>query len=94
MNKLITFLVLDGFVLLNVFVMATSGLGGLEALIASANAWSILIAVDLVIALGLLAVLLVKDARARGVSPLPYLLLTAFTGSIGPLLYLVRRRTV
>ena len=31
------------------------------------------------------------DARARGVSPLPYLVMTVFTGSIGPLLYLLRR---
>ena len=31
------------------------------------------------------------DARDRGVSPLPYLVLTALFGSVGPLAYLIRR---
>ena len=35
---------------------------------------------------------LVGDARARGRSPWPWVLLTLFTGSIGPLLYLSLRR--
>lgn len=47
--------------------------------------------VDLVIALGLVAVWMVQDARTHGVSPVPYLILTIALGSVGPLLYLLRR---
>jgi hypothetical protein len=32
-----------------------------------------------------------NDARDRGVSPIPYVLLTLTAGSVGPLLYLIRR---
>jgi hypothetical protein len=46
---------------------------------------------DLLIALSLIVSWMVRDARARGVSPLPYVLLTLALGSAGPLLYLIRR---
>ena len=46
---------------------------------------------DLCVALGLVTVWLVRDARDRGISPLPYMLLTLTLGSVGPLLYLIRR---
>ena len=57
----------------------------------TANAATVTALVDLVIALSLVVVWMVRDARARGVSPLPYVLLTVALGSIGPLLYLIRR---
>ena len=47
--------------------------------------------VDLCIALGLVTVWLVRDARDRGISPVPYMVLTLALGSVGPLFYLVRR---
>ena len=47
--------------------------------------------VDLLIALVLIIVWMGDDARERNVSALPYLLLTIALGSIGPLLYLIRR---
>jgi len=47
--------------------------------------------VDLCVALGLVTVWLVQDARDRGISPLPYMLLTLTLGSVGPLVYLLRR---
>ncbi|HZR84061.1 MAG TPA: DUF2834 domain-containing protein [Candidatus Binatia bacterium] len=47
---------------------------------------------DLAIALTMVLTWLVRDARERGISPTPYVVLTLFAGSIGPLLYLVRRR--
>ncbi|HYD50462.1 MAG TPA: DUF2834 domain-containing protein [Terriglobales bacterium] len=46
---------------------------------------------DLIIALSLVMVWMWRDARAQGVSPWPYVLLTLVLGSIGPLAYLVRR---
>lgn len=47
--------------------------------------------VDLVIACALVAMWIYGDARRRGVNPWPYLVLTLFAGSIGPLAYLLRR---
>jgi hypothetical protein len=47
--------------------------------------------VDLLIALVLIIVWMGEDARQRNVSAIPYLLITIALGSIGPLLYLIRR---
>ena len=55
------------------------------------NAINVQISVDLLIALGMVSLWMWRDARARGVSALPYLVVTMFLGSIGPLLYLFRR---
>jgi len=44
---------------------------------------------DLAISLSLVSAWLWRDARTRGVSPWPYLLLTAVLGSVGPLAYLI-----
>jgi len=46
---------------------------------------------DLVIALALVMVWMWHDARERGISPYPFLVLTATLGSIGALFYLLRR---
>ena len=46
---------------------------------------------DLVIALTLVLVWLVRDARAAGRSPWPWVALTLVAGSFGPLLYLLFR---
>jgi hypothetical protein len=55
------------------------------------NIVGIQIFADLVIALGLVAIWMINDARERGVSPVPYLMITLFLGSLGPLAYLIRR---
>ena len=47
--------------------------------------------VDLLIALVLIIVWMGEDARQRNVSAIPYLVITIALGSIGPLLYLIRR---
>ena len=56
-----------------------------------ANPATILITVDLVIALTLGSVWMVMDARKRGATVAPYVALTALTGSAGLMLYLLRR---
>ena len=52
---------------------------------------TVLLSVDLVLALGISVFWMVRDASKRGINATPYVLLTLFTGSAGPLLYLVRR---
>jgi hypothetical protein len=47
--------------------------------------------VDLVIALSLVLLWMFGDARERGLAFFPYALLTLLLGSVGPLLYLIRR---
>ena len=56
-----------------------------------ANAATLQIFLDLTIALSLVLLWLWQDARKQGISPFPYVILTLTLGSIGPLLYLVRR---
>src|SRR5262245_39359189 len=81
-------LVLLAFADLNAYVIWTYGYAGFFQLV-TANAATLAAVADLVIALSLVAVWLARDARNRGISPLPYLALTATLGSIGPLLYLI-----
>lgn len=57
----------------------------------TANAASLQVLTDLVIALSLIIAWMVRDARARGVSATPYVVLTLALGSVGPLIYLIRR---
>lgn len=56
-----------------------------------ANAATLQIFLDLTIALSLVLIWMWQDARKQGISPLPYVVLTLTLGSIGPLVYLVRR---
>ncbi|MGE0827043.1 MAG: DUF2834 domain-containing protein [Candidatus Binatia bacterium] len=58
---------------------------------ALANAATVQVFLDLSIALSLVMVWMWVDARERGVSAIPYMLLTFTFGSIGPLAYLIRR---
>jgi hypothetical protein len=83
------FFVLADFSALTAYAVAQHGIVGVFTL-ALANTATITLAVDLVIALSLITVWMWQDARDRGVTPIPYLLLTMTLGSVGPLLYLVR----
>jgi hypothetical protein len=58
---------------------------------AASSAVAAQVLVDLTLALVLVTLWMIRDARKRGVSVVPYLLVTLFLGSIGPLLYLFRR---
>ena len=55
------------------------------------NAVSTLVMVDLTIALSMVLGWVYFDAKKRGVSAWPYILLTLATGSVGTLLYLLVR---
>ena len=90
MQRLLLGIVLADFVGLNAYVVAQVGYLGFFQM-ATANIATIALLVDLTIALSLISLWLVRDARARGVSPALYLGLTATLGSVGPLLYLLLR---
>ena len=89
-NSLALSVVLMGFGVLTGFAVAEVGyLGILEAGIANWGALQIF--VDLII-LGSLAIgWMVIDARRVGLNPWPFVVLTLFLGSFGPLSYLLRR---
>lgn len=55
---------------------------------------SVQVGVDLLLAIGMIAAWMWVDARKHGLTVAPYLLLTATLGSIGPLLYLIRRESL
>jgi len=83
-------LILAGFLALNAEVIYQYGY--IEAFSAIfANLATIAVFVDLTIALSLILVWMWRDANERGVSFLPYLIPTLALGSVGPLLYLIRR---
>jgi hypothetical protein len=82
-------IVLVDFSALTAYAVYQIGYSGfVEAL--TANIGTITAMVDLTIALSLIAVWMWNDAKARGISALPYLGLTLVLGSVGPLLYLLR----
>lgn len=90
-KKLLLALVLADFVAVNILAMATGGLDGLIAFFAEGDLYTALVCFDLTIALSVAVAFIWKDAKARGVSPMPYAVLTVLTGSIGPLVYLLKR---
>ena len=55
------------------------------------NVATVLASADMVIALGLVTVWMWQDARDRGTSIVPYVVLTLALGSVGPLVYLLVR---
>lgn len=88
-KKIVLAVVLADFVTVTLWGVSQVGLLGLFT--GLMNPAGIVGATDLIIALGLICVWMVRDARAQGVSPVPYLILTVAMGSVGPLLYLLRR---
>ena len=91
MRKILVGLLFIDFVALSLATLVLSGTSGLSAFIEGGNLWSLTLAVDLVIALGFICFWMWHDARERGVNATPYIVLTCLTGSVGPLLYVLRR---
>ncbi len=58
------------------------------------NGVTVQVGLDLIIMLALFAVWMVGDARERGIAAWPFLVLMCAAGSIGAMLYLVRRARV
>ena len=83
-------LVLADFTALTAYAIWQFGIVGLFDA-AFANVATITLFADLVIALSLVSIWMIVDARQRGASPLPYVVTTLLLGSIGPLVYLIRR---
>lgn len=75
------------------YVALGFGLEGMWVLMTDNGVVRLLVA-DLAIALTLVSAWMWNDARDRGISPIPYVVLTLLTGSVGPLLYLIRRERV
>jgi|SRR5262249_34463976 len=86
-------LVLLGFSGLTAYAVYHYGVVGVFELM-TANAVTVTAFADLVIALSLVVLWMWQDARERGVSAVPYTVLTLAFGSVGPLLYLIRREGV
>src|SRR5215469_10461405 len=82
--------VLLGFSILTAYAVYLYGYVGFFREVTS-NAASLTLLVDLVISLAIILVYMRNDAREHSISVLPYLLLALAFGSVGPLLYLVRR---
>ena len=82
-------IVLLDFVGLTAYATYQYGVVELE----TANAVTVAAFADLVIALSLVVLWMRQDARERGASVAPYVVLTLALGSVGPLLYLIRRES-
>ncbi|MCA9575499.1 MAG: hypothetical protein R3B40_30815 [Polyangiales bacterium] len=89
-QKLLLSVLFVDFAALNAYVVYAMGYDGFVRA-ALDNVGTIAMLVDLAIALGLVLFWMVQDARRRGVSVLPYVPLMVLFGSVGPLLYLLRR---
>jgi hypothetical protein len=82
--------VLVSFLAFTAYALFQHGyIGFFEAVLASTA--GVQAFVDLVIALSLIMTWMWNDTRERGISPVLYMVLTLTLGSIGPLLYLIRR---
>lgn len=92
-KQIILAVVLFDFLTLSGWAIYQHGYVGLFTSIFDSWA-SIQVGADLVLALSMVAAWMWVDASRHGLRAWPYLLLTATLGSIGPMLYLIRRESV
>jgi hypothetical protein len=91
-NKAVVGAVFAGFLALNGYAFYADGqLMGLLRTVMELRGWGLVLGIDLMIALSMVALWIIKDARKQGASGVPWALLTVTTGSIGSLLYLLRK---
>jgi hypothetical protein len=90
MMKAIWIALLAGFSAVNVYALEMGSWTGSMDYLGSLGLWGTLAIVDLLIALFIAVVFIVRDAAAKKINPLPYVILTLLTGSLGMLIYLVR----
>ncbi len=88
--RLIAALLFVDFLALNLYALYSEGAGALLEMLEQGGPWIWVLTADLLIALGLVCGYIWHEARARDTNPLAYILLTPLTGSIAPLLYLMR----
>jgi len=87
---IVLLVVLADFLAFTGYVLVEHGYIGLWRA-AFANLATMQVLFDLVVVGLLAAVWIVQDSRRRGWNPWPFVVLTVAAGSVGPLLYLIRR---
>lgn len=90
-KQIVLGIVLVGFAAMTLYTFSQHSVYDLFFVVPMMNAGTLLVTTDLVICLVLIGIWIWQDARARGVSPLPYIVLLGLFGSVGTLLYLIRR---
>ena len=88
-KQLLLSLLLVDFVALSAWAIAQSTWAGFVELMQ--QPMMIQAAADLVIALLIACALMWRDAKQRGINPLPYVIATCCTGSPGILAYMIKR---
>jgi hypothetical protein len=88
-KQIVLGIVLADFLGFSLYAVYVHGLAGLFEAVLATTAGTLAM-VDLTIALSLILIWLWQDAQRRGISPIPYVVLTLGLGSVGPLLYLIR----
>lgn len=80
-----------GFAVLTIAGIVNDGLpgGAIDAITFNTMSWQIY--VDLVLAIVVLSIWIVRDARKRGTNPWPYVAGGVVAGMFGPLFYLLLR---
>ena len=81
-------LLLLDFVIVSLYLIWPTGANGLLEFVVEAQGWGLQVTMDLVVALTIGTVWMWKDARSKGINPLPYAVMVPLTGSIGLLMYL------
>ncbi len=90
-RRILAIILLIPFSILTVYALSQVGyIGIIDYHRYSPAGWQVII--DLVIALILVLTWLVPEAKKAGRNPWPWVVLTIFTGSIGPLLYLATKK--
>lgn len=91
-TRLLAILILIPFTVLSAYALWDVGYIGIWDYQRHSSA-GLQVIVDLVIAMVLILVWLVPDARKAGKNPWPWVVLTVVTGSFGPLIYLIFRKS-